>query len=96
VNELDDTKKTDSTLGTYYVVDTILQQKLHSQSEESMAYTLAQMERLENVKKEEAANDAIHDEIAAQAYVEQFALEVYDRADSAVRNKKANKYVLLP
>jgi vacuolar protein sorting-associated protein VTA1 len=77
--------------GNYFVVDSILAQKLHSQSEECMTYTVAMMEKLERIKKDEEHNDAIHDEVAAQAYVEQFASEVYNRADNAVRGRKANK-----
>lgn len=42
-------------------------------------------------KNENAENDAIMDNVAGQAYVEQFGLEVFSRADNAVRANKASK-----
>jgi len=53
-----------------------------------MAYTTTLMDKLERWKAENATNDAIHDDIAAQAYVEQFAQETFERA---LRPLKANK-----
>lgn len=40
------------------------------------------------MKAENADNDAITDDVAGQAYVEQFALEVFERADAVVRADK--------
>jgi vacuolar protein sorting-associated protein VTA1 len=53
-----------------------------------MAYTTTLMDKLERWKLENPANDAIHDDIAAQAYVEQFALETFERAEKQVRANK--------
>lgn len=49
---------------------------------------MALMDKLEQVKTEEASNDAIHDDLAGQTYVEQFADETMERA---MRPLKANK-----
>jgi len=52
------------------------------------------MDKLEKFKQENAGNDAIHDDVAAQAYVEQFATETFQRADTPMRARKATRYVL--
>ncbi len=44
------------------------------------------------IKADNAANDAIIDDAAGQAYVEQFALETFRRADRAVQANKVTKY----
>lgn len=44
-------------------------------------------------KNEHPGNDAITDNVAGQAYVEQFALEVFSRAENAMRANKVTKYV---
>jgi vacuolar protein sorting-associated protein VTA1 len=49
------------------------------------------MDKLERFKSENPDNDAITDNVAGQAYVEQFGLEVFARADNAVRANKATK-----
>ena len=67
----------------------ILQKGLHTESDECMAYTTTLMDKLERWKAENTANDAIHDDMAAQAYVEQFALETFGRAEKQVRANKA-------
>jgi vacuolar protein sorting-associated protein VTA1 len=50
------------------------------------------MDKLEQTKNELASEDAITDEITAQAYCEQFAMETFRRADNAVRANKATMY----
>lgn len=50
-----------------------------------MTYTTNLMDKLEKWKADNAGNDAVHDDVAAQAYVEQFALETFERAEKAVR-----------
>lgn len=47
------------------------------------------MDKLERFKTETAGNDAVHDDVAAQAYVEQFATETFQRADIALRGRRA-------
>ena len=41
---------------------------------------------------EMADNDAISDEMASQAYIEQFALETFQRAEKAMKANKATRY----
>ncbi|GAB7344717.1 hypothetical protein MBLNU457_3187t1 [Dothideomycetes sp. NU457] len=71
----------------YYIVNQILTKGLHSADEECKNYTVELMDKLERVKSE--GNDAIVDDVAAKAYVEQFALETFQRADDAIHNNKA-------
>lgn len=47
---------------------------------------------MHQIKSENAANDAIIDDVAGQAYVEQFALETFQRADRAVQADKVTKW----
>jgi len=49
------------------------------------------MDKLEQVKSDNATNDAIVDDTAGQAYVEEFALETFQRADRAVQANKVTK-----
>lgn len=49
------------------------------------------MDKLERIKAENATNDAIMDDMAGQAYVEQFASETFDRADRAIHANKVTK-----
>ena len=65
----------------------ILTKGLHSADEECKNYTVELMDKLETVKAE--GNDAIVDDVAAKAYVEQFALETFQRADDAIHTNKA-------
>lgn len=74
--------------GEYHVVNQILNKGLHTESDESMTFTTTLMDKLEQFKLDNATNDAVHDDVAAQAYVEQFALDTLSRAENAM---KANK-----
>jgi vacuolar protein sorting-associated protein VTA1 len=49
------------------------------------------MDRLETTKAAHAHDDAIADDEAGEAYVEQFGLETFDRAERAVRANKVTK-----
>lgn len=49
------------------------------------------MEKMENYKLENAANDAVVDDMAAKAYIENFALETFNRGDEAQRHNKVTK-----
>ena len=42
-------------------------------------------------KADNPENDAILNDLAGQAYVEQFGLETFQRADNAVRANKASR-----
>jgi vacuolar protein sorting-associated protein VTA1 len=43
-------------------------------------------------KADNATNELVTDEVASQAYVEQFGLETFQRADNAVRANKASRF----
>lgn len=49
------------------------------------------MDKLEQIKADNATNDAIVDDMAGQAYVEHFASETFDRASRAVDASKVTK-----
>ncbi|KAH8901024.1 DUF605-domain-containing protein [Thozetella sp. PMI_491] len=72
----------------YWVVNQILAKQLHTTDEEILGYTTRLMDKLEQTKNEYPNEDAITDDVAGQAYVEQFAQETLDRAERVV---KANK-----
>ncbi|KAI0433863.1 Vta1 like-domain-containing protein [Xylaria sp. FL1042] len=72
----------------YWVVQQILKKQLHNADEECLQFTTTIMDKLEQMKTDQANNDAILDDVAGQAYVEQFAQETFDRA---LRPLKANK-----
>ncbi|KAB5549567.1 Vta1 like-domain-containing protein [Coniochaeta sp. 2T2.1] len=72
----------------YWVVNQILAKQLHTASDEMLNYTTKLMDKLEATKTEYANEDAITDDQAGQAYIEQFAQETLDRAERVV---KANK-----
>ncbi|KAI9878018.1 MAG: hypothetical protein M1830_002138 [Pleopsidium flavum] len=75
----------------YWIVDQIVSRGLHNTDDESLAYTTTLMDKLEQMKADNAGNDAIVDDVAGQAYVEQFGLETFQRADNAVRANKASR-----
>lgn len=49
------------------------------------------MDELEAYKAENAANDAVVDDVAAKAYIENFALEVFNGGDEAQRKNKVTR-----
>lgn len=53
------------------------------------------MDWLEMIKKEMSNNEAITNDIAAQAHVENYALTLFEWADKQDRAGVANKWVLL-
>jgi vacuolar protein sorting-associated protein VTA1 len=53
-----------------------------------MVYTTNLMDKLEQVKADNSTNDAIQDDVAAQAYVEQFAMEILNKADTVMRDDR--------
>ncbi|KAG7292807.1 hypothetical protein NEMBOFW57_002851 [Staphylotrichum longicolle] len=72
----------------YWAVNQILAKQLHTTDESILHYTTNLMDKLEQTKAEYANEDAITDDTAGQAYVEQFAQETLDRAERVV---KANR-----
>ena len=81
--------------GNYFIINQILNKGLHTESDECMTYTTTLMDRLEKFKNENIGNDTVHDDVAAQAFVEQFALDTFNRADTAIRTNKATACVPL-
>ena len=75
--------------GNYFIINQILNKGLHTESDECMTYTTTLMDKLEKFKNENLGNDTVHDDVAAQAFVEQFALDTFNRADGAIRSNKA-------
>ncbi|KAF2435740.1 DUF605-domain-containing protein [Tothia fuscella] len=73
----------------YLIVNQILNKGLHTESDECMTFTTNLMDKLERFKSDNPTNDAVHDDLAAQAYVEQFAQETLKRAENAVSANKA-------
>ncbi|KAJ9227513.1 hypothetical protein DTO212C5_3663 [Paecilomyces variotii] len=75
----------------YWIVEQIIKRKLHTADKECEQYTMDVMDKLEQFKNENVGNDAITDNVAGQAYVEQFAMEVFNRAEAAMRADKVTK-----
>ncbi|KAL2808129.1 DUF605-domain-containing protein [Aspergillus granulosus] len=75
----------------YWIANQIIEKGLHTTDDEVKLYTVDLMEKLEQFKVENPDNDAILDSMAASAYVEQFALEVFGRAEAAMRADKVTK-----
>lgn len=64
---------------------------LHNTDDETFEFTKTLIERLESTKTERADDDAIVDNVAGQAYVEQFANETFDRAERTLRANKVTR-----
>ena len=69
----------------YHTLNTIISHSLQSADPACTAYATYLMDKLEDMKTTHAADSAFTDDLAGQAYVEQFALETFERADRAVR-----------
>jgi len=69
----------------------ILSRSLHQADDECMQYTTMLVDKLESMKTQYASDDTITDDVAGQAYVEQFGLETFQRADNAVRANSVTK-----
>lgn len=75
----------------YYILQQILAKSYHANDKETEAYAVHLMDKLEQKKAENPANDAIVDDVAAKAYMENFALDTFNRGDEAQRNNKVTK-----
>ena len=78
-------------LGYYWMTNQILSRALHQADDECMQYTTMLVDKLESMKTQYASDDTITDDVAGQAYVEQFGLETFQRADNAVRANSVTK-----
>lgn len=77
--------------GEYYILQQVLSRQLHASDEECTNYAMHLMEKMETYKSENTSNDAVVDDMAAKAYIENFALETFSRADEAQRTNKVTK-----
>ncbi|KAL4995780.1 Vta1 like-domain-containing protein [Aspergillus recurvatus] len=76
----------------FYIVNQIIEKGLHTTDDEVKLYTTGLMEKLEYFQNGNRDNDAITDSMAAGAYVEEFGLEVFGRAEAAMRANKVTKF----
>ncbi|QIW96430.1 hypothetical protein AMS68_001948 [Peltaster fructicola] len=72
----------------YYILQRIIKDELHSKSSEAAAYAGELMDKLEQTKATYATEAAVTDDVAAKAYMEQFALQTFSRAEA---DQTANK-----
>ena len=77
--------------GYYWIVNKILSKQLHLTDNETRAYTADLMDRLEKYRLELKDHETVTDDLVAQAYVEQFAMQAFQRADNAMIAKKATQ-----
>ncbi|KAI9170751.1 Vacuolar protein sorting-associated protein [Paramyrothecium foliicola] len=75
----------------YHAVNQIVSKGLHNTDDDAFNFTRTLIERLESTKAEHADNDAIIDNTAGQAYVEQFAQDTFDRAERTLRANKVTR-----
>ncbi|KAJ5121809.1 Vacuolar protein sorting-associate Vta1 N-terminal [Penicillium atrosanguineum] len=75
----------------FHIVNQIIERGLHTSDDEIKLYTTNLVEKLEQVKIENPDNETIMDNVAASAYVEQFGLEVFGRAEAAMTANKVTK-----
>ncbi|PNY24253.1 Vacuolar protein sorting-associated protein vts1 [Tolypocladium capitatum] len=75
----------------YHAVNQIVGKSLHTTDDDCFAFTKTLIERLEATKAEHADDDAIMDNDAGQAYVEQFAHETFGRAERTLRANRVTR-----
>ncbi|KAK1145937.1 hypothetical protein N8T08_003884 [Aspergillus melleus] len=74
----------------FWIVNQIIEKGLHSDDEVKL-YTTNLVDKLETFKEENPDNDTVTDAVAANAYVEEFGLEVFARAEATMRANKVTK-----
>ncbi|WXC64220.1 hypothetical protein SNK03_010025 [Fusarium graminearum] len=75
----------------YHAVNQIVGKGLHNSDDEAFEFTKTLIERLEITKTERPDDEAIIDNAAGQAYVEQFAQQTFDRAERTLRADKVTR-----
>ncbi|KAJ5365399.1 Vacuolar protein sorting-associate Vta1 N-terminal [Penicillium concentricum] len=75
----------------FHIVNQIIERGLHNSDDEIKLYTTNLVDKLEQFKVENPENDTVTDTVAASAYVEQFGLEVFGRAEAAMNANKVTK-----
>jgi vacuolar protein sorting-associated protein VTA1 len=75
----------------YFILQIILNKQLHTTDDEVQNYAIELMDKLEAYKSANATNDAVVDDVAAKAYMEEFGLETFERAEKAQRENKVTR-----
>ncbi|KAF7713484.1 Uncharacterized protein PECH_001177 [Penicillium ucsense] len=75
----------------YHIVNQIIERGLHNSDDEVKNYTISLVEKLEQFKSENSENETVTDNDAASAYVEQFGIEIFNRAEAAMTANKVTK-----
>ncbi|KAJ5179163.1 Vacuolar protein sorting-associate Vta1 N-terminal [Penicillium capsulatum] len=75
----------------YHIVNQIIEKGLHTADNETKLYTTNLVEKMEQFKNENPDNETVTDGVAANAYVEQFGLEIFNRAEAAMTANKVTK-----
>ena len=75
----------------YFILQIILNKQLHTTDDEVQNYAIQLMDKLEAYKSANASNDAVVDDVAAKAYMEEFGLETFERAEKAQRENKVTR-----
>ncbi|KAF4505763.1 hypothetical protein G6O67_007678 [Ophiocordyceps sinensis] len=75
----------------YHAVNQIVGKSLHTTDDDCFNFTKTLIERLEATKAERADDDAVVDNDAGQAYVEQFAQDTFGRAERTLRANKVTR-----
>ncbi|KAE8396720.1 Vta1 like-domain-containing protein [Aspergillus alliaceus] len=75
----------------FWIVNQIIERGLHTSDDEVKLYTTELVDKLEKFKNENPDNETVTDAVAANAYVEQFGLEVFGRAEATMRANKVTK-----
>ncbi|KAK5135346.1 hypothetical protein LTR08_005288 [Meristemomyces frigidus] len=75
----------------YYILQRILTTHLHTTDPDSQTYAIQLMDKLEATKAAQPLNDCITDDVAAKAYIENFALETFERGDAEQRAGKVTR-----
>ncbi|KAF2204497.1 DUF605-domain-containing protein [Delitschia confertaspora ATCC 74209] len=72
----------------FYITQKIISKGLHLADDDCKSYTTDLLQKLEETKDAHPTEDALTDDVAAEAYCEQFALDIFNKADGAVRANK--------
>ncbi|OOF90036.1 hypothetical protein ASPCADRAFT_212259 [Aspergillus carbonarius ITEM 5010] len=76
----------------FWIVNQIIERGLHTSDDNVKSYTTDLVDKLEKFRSENTDNDAVMDAEAANAYLEQFGLEILGRAEATMKaNKVTNK-----
>lgn len=74
---------------TYYAARMAIESQ--PKAKESQAFLVSLLDYLENLKKDLASHEAITNELVGYAYVENFALKIFNKADDEDRSGLASQ-----